>query len=332
MGLCGNDQPDPAKGYVAGIEADLESLPARRIIESMAQLGQSGWVDMPGKGGKTVPTYYDFTGLGEADYARQYGDQMAEQMLALQRELGPQYVEQRLAELEAADPEGAAMRRRLWEQIQSGVEAGPGVRPANEELQRLIQQNLDRGGELDPSLETEISQSVLGQQTARGNWLGNAAATQEAGALGAASEAQNTAAQEAALRFLTGGLAPEDVAHRESQQNLANLGAFINGETPVAQFGQVSGAANGVVPFTTGNGLPGTDPNAGWSGVNNYMNVWNTNQNSGQVSPWIAGATGGVQGLNLWQAWNGGVKTAPASAGVQGGWNAGFGNQFAGMT
>ena len=34
MGCLGDDPPDPAKGYVGGINADLESLPARRIIEA----------------------------------------------------------------------------------------------------------------------------------------------------------------------------------------------------------------------------------------------------------------------------------------------------------
>lgn len=303
MGLCGPDQPDPAQGYIAGINADLETLPARRLIEAAAQLGRSITVDIPGKG----PQTFDFTGLGDADYAAQYGDQLTQQLLALQQELGPQYVEQRLKELEAADPEGAAMRSRLWQNIKSGVEAGPTSRPGNEEMARLIQERLDRGGTLDPSVEHEISQSVLGKQTAMGNYLGNAAGAEEAGALSAASEAQRSEAQQQALAFLTGGLAPEDVAYREGQQNLSNLGAFLSGETPVAQFGQLSGAQSGAAPFQTGGPLPGVNPNAGWAGINNQMGVWNANQqlNNSMVNPWMAGIAGGAQGANLWAAWRG---------------------------
>ena len=312
MGLCGNDQPDPAKGYVAGINADLETLPARRIIEALATLGQSGYVNIPGKGGGEQ--FFDFTGLGDADYAREYGDDLTAQLLAIQREMGPQYVEQRLAELEASDPEGAAMRRRLWDNIKTGVEAGPTSRPGNEEMQRLILERLDRAGTLDPETEAEISQQVLGKQTATGNYLGNAAATEEARVLTSASDAQRAAAQQQALAFLTGGLSPDDVAYREGQQNLSNLGAFIAGETPVAQFGQLSGAQAGAAPFTTNGPLPGVNPAAGWQGVNNSMGTWSANQqlNNSQVNPWLAGVAGGAQGLNLWAAWNGGGAARPA--------------------
>ena len=312
MGLCGGDQPDPAKGYASGMSADLETLPARRVIEAAAQLGQKVTVNIPGKGMQT----FDFTGMGAADYASQYGDQMSQQMLELQRQMGPQFVEQRLKELEAADPEGAAMRSRLWDTIKSGVEGGPTARPANDEMARLIQERLARGGTLDQTTSDQISQRVLGQQVANGNWLGNAAGAQEAGVLGQASEMQRTAAQQDALNFLTGGLDPQDVAYREQQQGLTNLGAFINGETPTAQFSQVSGAAGGTVPFQTGGALPGVNPNAGWQGVNNQMNGFNANQNNRQVNPWIAGLAGGASGANLWTSWNGGAK-APQMTGQQ---------------
>ncbi len=310
-GLCDNDQPDPAAGYLAGMKTDQETLPARRIIEAAAQLGQKVTVNIPGKGMQT----FDFTGMGSADYAAQYGDQMTQQMLDLQREMGPQFVEQRLKELEAADPEGAAMRTRLWETIKTGVEAGPTDRPANEEMARIIQERLDRGGTLDEATSNEISQGVLGHQVANGNWLGNAAGAQEADVLGQASEMQRTSAQEDALKFLTGGLDPQDVAYREQQQGLANLGAFINGETPTAQFGQVSGAAGGTVQFQTGGALPGVNQNAGWQGINNQMSLFNTNQNTGQVNPWLAGLSGGASAANLWAAWSGGGKQGSAQTG-----------------
>lgn len=313
MGCFGEDPPDPAKGYVAGINTDLQSLPARRMIEALAMLGERGTVDIPGRG----PTEFDFTGLGAADYQRQYSDQLVGELLQIQREYGPQYVEQRLKELEAADPQGAAMRRQLWGAIQES--AGTLTdRSDAEQLQGMVLDRLNRGAELDPEVEKDISQRVLGSQVARGNYLGNAAANQEAEVLAQAGEQQRAQAQQEAMAFLTGGLSPQDAAYREQQQDLANIGAFLSGETPTAQFGQLSGAQAGVVPFQGGGPLPGTNPNAGWQGVQNQQNAWNINQQAaaGQVNPWVAGLSGAFQGVNTWLslggAGGGGVTTQQA--------------------
>lgn len=339
MGCLGDDPPDPAAGYVAGINTDLETLPARRLIESMARLGESGYVDIPGKGGKTTRQFYDFTGLGESDVNRQVADQLTGELLQIQRELGPQFVEQRLRELELSDPAGAAMRRQLWSAIQESSSTMTD-RSSNEELQRMILERIDRAGQLDPSVERELSQQVMGGQVARGNYLGNAAANQEAEYLGAASEAQKAQAQSEAMAFLTGGLAPQDAANRETQQDMANLGAFLSGETPTAQFGQLSGAQAGIVPFNTGAPLPGVNANAGWQGVDYANQLYGVQQQAAAntVNPWVAGLSGALQGVNSWLnlggGWGsgGGVGAGRAgAAGVQGGWNSGFGASYAGQ-
>lgn len=320
MGCLGGDQPDPAKGYVAGINTDLETLPARRLIEAMALLGDSGTVHIPGKRGGT-DQFYDFTGLGQADVQRQYADQLTGELLAIQREFGPQYVEQRLRELEAADPEGAQMRRDLWDAIQTSASTTTD-RPGAQAMQDLILEQINRAGQLDPQTERDISQAVMGGQVARGNYLGNAAAAEESSAIGAYSEAQRARAQEQAMAFLTGGYSPEDAAYREQTQDLANIGAFLAGETPTAQFGQLSGAQNGVVPFTTSGPLTGVNPNAGWGGVANQAGVFSARQAAGQsfVNPWVAGIAGAFNGANLW-ANLGGMGGGGAGAGAAGGSN-----------
>lgn len=307
MGLCGEqpDIPDPNEAFAAGVRADLETLPARRRIEALAQLGQAGNIDL---NGRIIPV--DFTGLGEGEYQRRFADQMAQQLLALQRELGPEFVQQRLEELQRADPEGFAMRRELWDRIRTGVEeARTGTRPAADALQASILAELKRGGELPESVARRVSQDVLGQQVGRGNWLGNAPAQEEAGAVAGAAEAHRAQRQAQALQFLTSGTSPADVRQREEQQGLANLGAFIAGETPQAQFGQLSGAQAGAVPWNPGNTpLPGTNPNAGPNGINfaNGLYAGQVNLAQAQVNPWMAGLAGGLQGANIWASLGGG--------------------------
>lgn len=308
MGLCGNDPPDPAKGYAAGINADLNTLPMRRLIEAASLLGDRISVDMPG-GRRGAMTEFDFTGLGEADFQRQYADQLTREMLQLQRDLGPQFVAQRLRELEASDPAGASIRRQLWDSISQSSETLTN-RPGAEQLQALIMGELEKGGQLDPETEERIGQGVRGGQVARGNFLGNAAVAEEAGTIASASEAQKSQRQQQALAFLTGGMAPEDANYREQQQDLSNLGAFLSGETPTAQFGQLSGAQNGVVPWTSSGPLQGVNANAGWQGVNNQAQLWGAQQQhqQNQVNPWIAGLSGAMQGGSAWASLGGNVR------------------------
>lgn len=324
MGLCGGNPPDPSKGYAAGVLADLETLPWRRILESAATAGTPATINIPGGRGTSTPINVDFTGLGEGDYQAQYADSMAKQLLAMQEEFGPQFVEQRLHELQQSDPEGAAMRQRLWGAIQTDVaDASKANRPVATDLQQLIESELAKGGELDPVTASRVSQSVLGRQTALGNYSGNAATTQEAEALGSASEQQAAQRQQEALAFLTSGATPEDVAYRREQQALGNLGAFVSGETPTAQFSQLSGAQNQIVPFTGASGpLPGVNPNAGAQGIDWANNVYsaNMNWNNSQVSPWVAGLSGAAQGAAVVNAWRGpAAQTGPYNINP-GGW------------
>jgi hypothetical protein len=107
------------------------------------------------------------------------------------------------------------------------------------------------------------------------------------------------------MAFLTTGVSPEDAAYREQMQDLSNLGAFIGGETPVAQFGQLTGAANGIVPGTPVAPGMGLDPNAGANGMAWANNVWATKQAGQGVNPWVAGLAGAFQGANAWASMGG---------------------------
>lgn len=324
MGMCGPDVPDPSKGYQAGILADLEALPWRRLIESAAATGDKVTIQLPGRKG---PLTFDFSGLGQGDFEQRYGDQLAQAMLQLQKDLGPEFVQQRLHELERSDPEGVGMRKRLWDAIRTDLaESRTAKRPAAEELQRIILSELEKAGELDPRTAQQVSQGVLGKQTALGNYMGNAPTTEEAGALAGATENQRAQRQSQALAFLTSGATPEDVAYRREQQALANLGSFISGETPVAQFGQLSGAQAGIVPFIGGQPLSGVDPSAGARGIDfaNGLYSGRLNWANQTANPWLAGLTGAIGGVNLWAGLGGGVgggRGSPTPQNInQGGW------------
>lgn len=324
MGLCSSPRiPDPADAYVSGQRASLQTFPLQHNIEAAARLGQPITVRMPDGSSQT----FDFTGLGEGDYQGQYANQMAQSLLELQQQLGPEYVQQRLRELNAADPEGQATRDQLFQSIIADLDQASGAqRPAAEELQKHILDELNKGGTLPDAVARNVSQGVLGGQVARGNFLGNAAAAEEGAALTGASDAIKAQRENAALAFLTSGATPEDVDYRRSEQALHNLGAFASGQSPTAEFGQLSGAGGGVVPFETGGPLPGTDPNAGTRGIQ-FSNSLYGNQNAlyqSSVNPWIAGFSGAANGLNLATSFRGGTGGAggPTPTNVQpGGWN-----------
>lgn len=284
--------PDPNVAAVAGAQADMELFPFQYQINSLAKMG-----------GKAVINgqEYDFTGLGDADTAAAMSEKMAETMLALQKEYGPEFVKQRLAELKAADPTGYAARQQLFDRIMADAEANPD-RPMNAALQNAVQGELSKAGKLDARQIEEVQQNVWGKQIGRGIILGNAATSEEANALVGASEGLRDQRQQQAAGFLSSGVSPEDVQYRNIQQALSNLGAFNNGQNPTAQFGAVSGASNGAAPLWTGSpNTATTNGNATVQGMEDAMSLYSSNMNwaNSQINPWMAGIAGAASGINL---------------------------------
>lgn len=297
--------PDYEAAAREGVVADLETYPMKYLIEAASKMG--GKINIGGKD-------YDFTGLGDGDTARVMSDQMAQAMLDLQRDLGPEFIKQRVEQLKQADPEGYAARKELFDRIIASTEANPD-RPLAEDLQASIVGELTNAGRLDARQLEQVQQNVRGGQVARGNYLGTAAAAQEGGATVAASDAARDATQQQALGFLGSGVTPEDVEYRRLQQNLADLGAFIGGTTPTAQFRSLSAAGNGAAPFIGGGpNTQTTNPNAGAQGINNAQNIYSGNVNwaQNQMNPYLAGLSFGVNTASTavnagWSPW----KTTP---------------------
>lgn len=293
MGCCGSDPPqppDPATQERESQLASLRSLPTQRLVDVAARTG--GKVTVNGH-------VYDFSGMGDADVAKQYADAMAAAQLSDRQEFSGPQIEERLKELQLSNPEGVAMRQQYYNQILDDLNTSPD-RPNAEALQKSILDDLNKGSTLDPQVARELHNTVLNKQIGQGNYSGNAAGSEEARATVKAGEDQLAQRQQRALAFLSSGTSPEDVQYRREQQGLSNLGSFLTGETPEAQFGQLSGAQNGAVPFY--NYTPaGANPNASAQGQQYGQNIYNGRFNfaNGQVNPWLAGLSGGIRGAGI---------------------------------
>lgn len=306
---------NPSDAAIAGIVGDISNFPQNWFTNAAAQQGSPVTI-----GGKT----YDFTGLGNADISNALSDQAAQALLDIQNNYGSGYIQQRLADLKQSDPTGYAARQQLFDKILSDSQANPD-RPMANDLQTQVNDELQNSGHLDEQGLQEVQQGVRGQQVARGIYRGNAAASQEAGAVVNASDALKTGQQNQALQYLQSGVSPSDVAYRRIQQSLSNLGAFVNGQTPEAQFGSVSAAGNGAAPFNAPNySTPAQlNPGAGATGLNQANAIYG--QQAGvyqnQSNPWLAGASLGVSGLNTlgnlgYNPWS--TNTSPTGNGAFG--------------
>lgn len=318
MGCCGGDsapsQPDPYDASIAGAQADLENYPFRYQIEAAAKMGQKITID-----GKT----YDFTGLGDASQQLAMSDKMTQALIDIQKNYGADYIKQRLAELQRADPQGYAARKQLFQKIISDADKNPD-RPLAEDTQASILSMLNQGGSLGSGAGSEleqVQQGVRANQARSGLYLGNAPAFQEAQAVEKASESARTRRQQQAIAFQTAGVSPEDVSYRRVQQSLSNLSSAINGQTPLAQFSNLSSAGNGAVPFsTTTPNNQATDPNAAAASMGFASSIYGTQSRaaSSQVNPWISSLSTVAGGIGTaanmgWNPFSGGSKPAASS-------------------
>lgn len=302
------DAPDPNQAAIQGMMADMENYPFEYQINSLAKMGGKATIN-----GKV----YDFTGLGDADTAAAMSDKMAQTLLDLQKQYGPDFIKQKLAELKVADPTGYAARQQLFDQIMADADASPD-RPMNTRLQAMVQDELAKGGKLDARQTEQVQQGVRGKQLRSGIFLGNAATSEEANALVNAGEAERTKRQQQGIGILNSGVLPEDVQYRQIQQALSNLGNFTSGASPTNQFQSLSSASNGAVPFQVGqSNAAAINPNAGVNGMNNALSLYNQEQNwaNSQVNPWMAGISGGIAGYNLGQkaGWGNQTATTPTA-------------------
>lgn len=258
--------PDYAAANREGVQANFDYLGPQRQLEALARSGGKGTVKVPQMDGDgNIRWYedreYDFTGLGDTDYAKQQqdsalglADTAAGSLLDLQRKYGADYVTENRKQQELADPEAFKSRQLLGTQI-------------NEDLAL--------GDQLSDSQRRNVEQQTRKAQVARGNLLGDNPAIDEA-------------------------IATSGYGEQLKQQRQANAQAF-NTLQPLAQYNAAAAQTGAAPYQPIGAGAQysnNVNPNAGAQGTSFASNVYGTtagiysNQlaaSQNQSNPWMTG-------------------------------------------
>ena len=190
--------PDPNKQAIQGIQTSAELYPYQYILDALAQTGGAGTAINPITG---QPTSVDFTGLGTADVQNQTQNQMAQQLLDIQKQYGPGYIEQALKDLQQSSPDQFAAYQQLYDQIQKQQNAPAPNLGLAQSTQGDVLNNLTGSQSLTPEELTQVQQGVRGGQVANGIYLGNAPVQAEANAVVGATDQKNQAAQQQAGQY-----------------------------------------------------------------------------------------------------------------------------------
>ena len=246
----GSDAPDPpnvAGANEAGVWADAQTLAVRKLIANAAKFGKKVDLQIPkfdASGNKigVENVTYDFGGYSDVDSTRADLDFAAEAADKMAATM-----------LDVQEKYGAGFVAQRKKELELTDPTGTAVR---EELGKSALADLERGYALAPGMRREVTEAEQAAQTARGNVLGSGAAAAEALSVG-------------------------DAAWRMRQQRLANAASFLSGTTPVAQFGQLSGAQQGAAAFNPMGIQSGLslNPNAGAQGQQFAMNTYNQQMN-----------------------------------------------------
>jgi hypothetical protein len=288
--------PDPNTAAIAGIDQTAADFPFQYLVNALQQTGGSGQVINPSTG---QPETLDFTGLGTADVQNQTQNQMAQKLLDLQNKYGSQYIAQALQDLQQSDPQGYQAYQQLYQKINDQQNQPTPNLPLAEGTQADEVANLKSSQTLSPEEQTQIQQQTRAGDLASGVYLGNAPEQAEVTNTINAADAQKAAGEAAAGKYLAEGVSPADLQYQQIQQDLSNYGAFINGQTPTAQFSQIGGAQGGAAPqLPTGYSQPTL--NVGQSagqGISQAEGIYGAQSN--EANPYLAGLNFAAQGVGI---------------------------------
>ena len=242
----------------------------------------------------------DFKGFGTAQAEATAAQQNAASQLALQQQYDPQFIAQALQEEQQADPESFAARNEMSNLVQQQANT-PLNEPVSTMLNSQIQDTLNaaQNNTLTATDTARLNAAVADALSARGGGAnGGPGANQFEQPLtsGFAGEQRQAQAAQSAMGFLASGSDPEDIQYRRTQQNLSNLAAEANGQTPSSQFASLSGASSGPAQLSQGATLPLMTDNGAAAQQIGLQN-WETQmQNANnQMNPWLAGLSGMMQ-------------------------------------
>jgi hypothetical protein len=250
----------------------------------------------------------NFSGLSNADVNNANALSSAQGNLALEQQYGPATISEDLALEQLANPQGVAARNTEYQDITDQQNTPPDTTLATT-LQGQLQDELNAGTNLTPAQQTQVTQAARQAEAARGNLMGNANAYSEAMTAGQAGINLQNQNQQKALAFLTSGATPTDINYRYHQQNIGNLASFLSGQTPQAQFGQLSGSGSGPISAAPAAGYSAAPvaANTATSAASNALGLAQLNNNAAyqQGNPWMQGLSSIVGGFNTLGANNG---------------------------
>jgi len=291
---------NPAGQMVAGPN-DWFKAPGNGPTGSVWRPGQMTINGVPIKQNSDGSYTIDFSGMGTAQAEAAEAQQSAASQLALQQQYDPQFITTALAQEQQADPQSVAARNEMSNLVQQQANA-PLNEPVSSMLNSQIQDTLN-AAQNNTLTSTDTARLNAAVSDALGSRGGNGRAElplrQGVGEFltsGFPGEQRQAQAATSANNFLSSGSDPEDIEYRRTQQNLANLAAEANGQTPGSQFASLSGAANGPAPMAQGGQLPLLADN-GAAAQQVGMQNWETQmQNANnQMNPWMAGLSGMLQ-------------------------------------
>jgi hypothetical protein len=258
--------PDYAKANRDGVMADIDTLETRGRTEYLKSAGQKGTINVPIYDGNGVLARWetrevDFTGMGDKDLALlqqqqdiQGADAYAQAYLDLNNRYGSQFIDQAISQVKQSDPQRYALIEAVANQVASELALGNQLTP---EQQRLMEQQMRKS------------------QTARGQYLGNAAALQET-------------------------MAVADRGDMMKQQRLNNAYSYLGLMPTSSQFGSNQTAQSGATPFNAlGSNSRGVNinPYAALYGTEFAKNTYETASGNwrqqasmaNNINPWMSG-------------------------------------------
>ncbi|HTV41607.1 MAG TPA: hypothetical protein VMF08_13580 [Candidatus Sulfotelmatobacter sp.] len=243
----------------------------------------------------------NFNGFSTAQAAATEAQQSAASQLALEQQYDPQFISQALQEEQQADPESFAARNEMNNLVQQQANA-PLNEPVSTMLNSQIQDALNaaQNNSLTAVDTARLNAAVADALGARGGSVstlqGVPGSFEQPLTTGFAGEQRQFQAAQSALGFLGSGSDPEDIEYRRTQQNLANLAAEANGQTPSSQFASLSSASSGPAPMSQGATLPLMTDNGAAAqqiGLQNWQTQMQNANN--QINPWLAGTSSLLQ-------------------------------------